>query len=121
MKCTPSHEWIEIEGDVGIVGITSSAQKELGEIVFIQLPTVGTHVNRGEEVVVIESTKAAADIYSPVSGVVIAVNHSLAESLQVLNKSPEKDGWLYRIHMTAKEELDGLLSQEEYAHLVKSS
>lgn len=119
MKCTPSHEWISLQGEVGFVGITSHAQKELGEIVYLELPTVGDHVEMGEEVVVLESTKAAADIYSPVSGTVIAVNDQLKESLDSLNQSPEKEGWLFQIQPSSPKEFDDLLSKEDYEALFR--
>jgi glycine cleavage system H protein len=120
MKFTPSHEWINASDDVGIVGITSSAQEELGEVVYIELPKVGAKVQQGEEVVVIESTKAAADIYAPVSGEIIAVNTTLLESLTSLNESPEKEGWLFTMKIEDKEQLDHLLNYEEYLDLVAS-
>lgn len=120
MKFTPSHEWIAVTDDVGVVGITESAQKELGEIVYIELPKVGMFVNQGEEVVVIESTKAAADIYAPVSGEIIEVNTAVIEALSLLNESPEKEGWLFRMKITDKEQLEHLLDLEEYRELVTS-
>ena len=116
-KFTPSHEWISIENDIGTVGITTCAQKELGDIVYIDLPTLGMHVHAGDEVVVIESTKAAADIYTPVSGVILAVNSELKNSLESLNKSPENEGWLFQIRLSNPEELKSLLSKESYQEL----
>src|SRR5688572_8170163 len=94
MKFTDSHEWIIVEKGEGIVGITDFAQKELGEISYIALPKIGTQVEAGEEICILESTKAAADIYSPVSGTVVAVNSSLAANPALLNESPQEKGWL---------------------------
>ncbi len=99
-KYTEHHEWIEVEGDIGCVGITEHAQKELGELVYAELPKVGQRVKAGEEIVVLESTKAASDVYSPVSGVVTAVNH----------KAPEDTSWLVKIRLTDPTELDKLSS-----------
>lgn len=118
IKFTPTHEWISLENDIGTVGITVSAQKELGDIVFIDLPVLGMHVHAGDEAVVIESTKAAADIYSPVSGVIIAVNTELKDSLNPLNQSPEKEGWLFQIRLSHPDEVHLLLNKENYQKLI---
>ena len=120
MFFTDSHEWIEVEGDLGKVGITSHAQKELGDIVYVELPTVGKKIHAGEEVVILESTKAAADIYGPVSGEIVAVNEELNHSPQLLNESPEGRGWLFQIRLSSLEELNGLMNQAAYQQLVDS-
>jgi glycine cleavage system H protein len=117
---TPSHEWIELSGPIGTVGITDYAQKELGEIVFIELPQVNALLKSGEEVSVLESTKAAADIYTPVSGKVIEVNSSLPSSPSLVNQSAEKMGWLFKIELSHPDELNSLLRKEEYHRLVHS-
>src|ERR1700733_8978081 len=96
-KFSKSHEWIEIKGSTGTVGITNYAQKELGEIVYAELPKVGQLLRAGEEACVLESTKAAADVYSPLSGTVIAVNESVVKSPQTLNRDPESSAWLFKI------------------------
>lgn len=119
MKYTDSHDWIRIEGNIGTVGITQYAQKELGEVVYIELPTVGSTLKAGDEVVVLESTKAAADIYAPLSGKVIKVNTSLAENVAPLNEKPEDTGWLYQVEFQEKEELSGLKSLEDYLQMVE--
>lgn len=118
-RFTDSHEWIEINGQEGIVGVTAYAQKELGEIVFIELPEVGKATAAGEETVILESTKAAADIYAPVSGVILAVNHQLKESPDLLNHSPESEGWIYKISLAKPEEIESLLTQSDYEKVVK--
>lgn len=118
MKYTESHEWIVLEGNVGVVGITDYAQKELGEIVYVELPKVGAKIKAGEEACVLESTKAAADIYSPVSGKVIAVNESLKSNVQKINQSAEKEGWLFKIELADKNEYTNLMGSAEYQNLI---
>lgn len=108
MKFTESHEWIVLSGKVGTVGITDYAQKELGEIVYIEFPEIGKEVVSGQEVVVLESTKAAADVYSPVSGKILEINESLKEDFGLVNTSPQDQGWLYKIELSKPEEYDAL-------------
>jgi len=121
MKFTDSHEWILLSDDGhGVVGITRHAQSELGNVVYIELPAVGREVKIGEEIAVLESTKAAADIYSPVSGVITEINQALATASESINHSPESDGWLYKIRLTNFAERDILLSREEYMRLTNS-
>jgi glycine cleavage system H protein len=119
-RYTPSHEWIEISGDTGTVGISGYAQKELGSIVFADLPSIGKEVSMGDEIVILESTKAAADIYSPASGSITAVNKELEKDLASLNEDPEASGWLFKIKITNQEEVEELLSEEEYLRMVLS-
>ncbi len=118
MRYTPSHEWIKIEDGVGTVGITSYAVKELGEIVYVQLPLIGTVLKQGQEAVILESTKAAADIYSPLEGIVIAINEALLQDLSAINSMPEKEGWLFQIQV--QQEAETLLTQEEYKKMLNS-
>lgn len=94
---TKSHEWVDLDGSIATVGITKDAVKEVGEIVYIELPKVGRPVEKGQEACVIESTKAAVDISSPVSGTIFAVNEALAADVSLLNSSPEADGWLFKV------------------------
>ncbi len=115
---TDSHEWIKVEGSMGIVGISSHAQKELGEVVFIELPILDKHVKKGDEVAVLESTKAAADTYSPVSGKILEVNEKLKNTCSLINSSPEEEGWLYKIHLSHPQELTSLLSLKDYLSLI---
>lgn len=116
MKFTESHEWIEVasDNDVGAVGVSDYAQKELGEIVYVELPIVGKTVKAGAEVAVLESTKAAADIYAPVSGTIVAVNEKLKDSSDLINRSPEKEGWIFKIKMSNRAEYNKLLDAESY-------
>jgi glycine cleavage system H protein len=117
MFYTDSHEWISLNGKRGRVGITQYARTELGEIVFVELPKVGTRIQAGEEISVLESTKAASDVYAPVSGVVVAVHEALGQSLESLNQDPESKGWLFEIELSNPKEIDRLLSPEEYRAL----
>lgn len=120
MKYTQSHEWIQLEGDVGVVGITKYAQQELGEIVHVELPQIGQEIEVGDEIAVLESTKAAADIYSPVSGEVIAVNQKIKDDLDLINQFPESKGWLFKIKLMDHKELELLYDHKEYLELVSS-
>lgn len=114
MKFSDSHEWIVVEDGLGTVGISEHAQKELGEIVYVELPEVGRSVSAGKEAAVLESTKAAADVYSPVSGVVESVNKNLSTAPDLVNRSPEKEGWIYTIRLSNPSELEALMSEEVY-------
>ena len=120
MKYTETHEWIEVKGDEGTVGISSHAQTELGEIVYVELPKTDQTVRAGEEVCVLESTKAAADVYSPVSGTIIAINEALKEDSGLINQAPQKEGWLYKIKLSQPQELESLLTEENYLALFQS-
>lgn len=113
-KYTETHEWIEVNGNAATVGITSFAQKELGDIVYVELPKVGAHVKKGEEAAVLESTKAAADVYSPISGTITTVNTVLGEKPELINSSAEQEGWLFKLSIKDTKELDGLMDQDEY-------
>ncbi len=116
-----THEWIEVSGAEGVVGVSAHAQKELGEVVYISLPEVGRDVRAGQEVVILESTKAAADIYTPVSGTITAVNTKVKEIPDLLNQYPESEGWIYKISLTHPEELSTLMSRDDYEKLVQPS
>jgi glycine cleavage system H protein len=118
MKFTESHEWIDIQNDIGVVGITQYAQKELGDIVYVELPKVGNNVNAGEEAAVLESTKAAADVYSPVSGTILEINDALLNTSNLINKFPETKGWLFKIKINNPAELEALLDVKSYQALV---
>lgn len=120
MKFTDSHEWIELEGtDVGVVGVTQYAQKELGDIVYVELPGVDKSLKSGQEAAVLESTKAAADVYSPVSGLILAVNDKLTSNPELVNQSPEKEGWLFKVRLTNPSELNQLMDKAAYQAMVQ--
>jgi glycine cleavage system H protein len=121
MKYTDTHEWIQIEKEIGIVGITQHAQKELGDIVFVELPKVGKTVQKGKEAAVLESTKAAADIYSPVSGEILEVNSQLSQSPQLINQSPETEGWIFKIRLSNLAEVEKLMDQKAYEGLIQGA
>jgi glycine cleavage system H protein len=119
MRFTESHEWIKVENGIGTVGITDHAQKELGEVVYVELPSVGKQVKAGDEVAVLESTKAAADIYSPVSGEIVEINQKLGDFIHEINASAEAEGWLFRIKLAEPTEAEKLLDKQEYLNLVQ--
>ncbi len=120
LKYANSHEWARVESDgTVIVGITNHAQDALGDIVFIELPESGADVEAGAEIAVVESVKAASDIYSPVSGEIIAVNSALEDEPELVNGSPYEDGWLFSVKISSSEDLSGLLDAEGYQALVE--
>jgi len=119
LKYANSHEWARLESDgIVVVGITDHAQDALGDIVFIELPEPGAEVDAAAEVAVIESVKAASDIYSPVSGEVVEVNSALEDEPELVNGSPYEDGWLFTVKVNSSEDLSGLLDAEAYEALV---
>lgn len=113
------HEWFRVEGATCVVGITEFAQDELGDVVFVELPKVGATFAAGDEIGSIESVKAVSEIYTAVSGEVVEVNETLADSPEKINEDPHGEGWLVRIKIAAREDLDGLLSAEEYEQRTK--
>lgn len=114
LRYAASHEWISVEGEIGTVGITDHAQQELSDVVYVDLPKVGTQVSAGATVAVIESVKAASDIYTPVSGEVVAVNADLVKKPELVNQDPYGVAWLFRLKLSAPAELDALKSATEY-------
>lgn len=115
---TRDHEWAKLVGDVVVVGITDYAQHELGDITYVELPEIGVHAHQGEEVAVIESVKAASDIYSPLSGEVIAANKQLNDEPEVINSDPYNDGWVFKVKPDDPVELEDLFSPEEYREMI---
>ncbi len=112
---TSSHEWLKLDDDgIATVGISDFAQSELGDVVYVELPEEGSLVNARDEISVVESVKTASDIYSPVSGEIVAVNEELENSPECVNSSPYEGGWLFKIKINNETELDELLSAEEY-------
>jgi glycine cleavage system H protein len=120
IKYTNEHEWIRVEGDVGTIGITQYAQEQLGDVVFVEVPEVGRKVARGEAIAVVESVKAASDIYAPVSGEVVEANAALAETPGNVNAEPTGKGWFFKLKLANKGELDGLMDEAAYDAFVKS-
>ena len=113
-KYTKEHEWVEVDGDTATVGITNHAQESLGDIVFIDLPTVGKEVKSNEELCVIESVKAASDIYAPIDGEVIEINNDLNDDASIVNQDPEKDGWIFKMKIADSNQYNNLMTLEEY-------
>lgn len=119
LKYTKEHEWVRLseDGTTCTVGITEFAQDELGEVVYVELPDVGAEVKKGDTFGVVESTKAASDIYSPVNGAVVAINDSLDDEPSAINSSPYSDGWLIKVQVDG-EDLAGLMDSEAYGEMV---
>ena len=120
IRYTKDHEYIRVEGDVGVVGISDYAQAQLGDVVFVDLPEVGKAVTAGAETAVVESVKAASEIYAPVSGSVVAVNSALSDNPAGVNEDAMGAGWFLKIQIADKAELDKLMSEAEYAEFLKS-
>ena len=117
-RYTKEHEWVRVEGDIGVVGITDHAQKELGDIVYVDSPKVGARVEQGKTLGSVESVKAVSDIYAPVSGDVIEINEALATTPEKLNEDPHGAAWLVKIRLSAPDEVNRLLSAEDYQKYV---
>ena len=116
LKYLSSHEWVRVEADgTATIGITDHAQDLLGDVVFVELPEVGTEIHAGEEAGVVESVKAASDIFSPVSGEVLAINETLEESPDLVNNEPYEDGWFFKVKLTDESDLEPLLDADAYS------
>jgi glycine cleavage system H protein len=111
---TKEHEWIRVEGDTATVGISEHAQHALGDIVFAEAPEPGRTLNKGDEAAVVESVKAASDVYSPVSGEVLEANQAIADEPALINTDPEGEGWFFKLRLTDPSELDGLMDEASY-------
>jgi glycine cleavage system H protein len=114
-----SHEYVHVEGDIGTIGITEYAQKELGDVVFVELPQVGAQLEMGDELGSIESVKAVSELFAPVGGEVVEVNEALADKPELVNTDPWGDGWMIRIKLADPTEVDELMSAEEYEEFVQ--
>jgi glycine cleavage system H protein len=117
---TDEHEWIDVDGDVATVGITDYAQGQLGDIVFVELPALGTAIEAGKDAAVVESVKAASDVYAPITGEVTEVNPALEEDPALVNSAPESDGWFFRMTMADSSQLEGLMDDAAYKDFVAS-
>ena len=113
-KYTKEHEWVEVDGNIATVGITNHAQESLGDIVFIDLPTVGKEVKSNEELCVIESVKAASDIYAPIDGEVIEINNNLNDDASIVNQDPENEGWIFKMKISDPNQYNNLMNLDEY-------
>jgi len=115
---TEDHEWIELDGEIGTVGITDYAQGQLGDIVFVEVPEEGKTLGKGDEAAVVESVKAASDVYSPVSGTVIEGNPALGDQPGLVNEDPEGEGWFFKLTLSDTGELEGLMDEAAYEAFV---
>lgn len=115
---TDEHEWIDVEGDSATVGITDYAQEQLGDIVFVELPSVGSMLDKGGDAAVVESVKAASDVYAPISGEVTEGNEALEDEPALVNSSPEEEGWFFRMTIGDASELEGLMDDKGYKAFV---
>ncbi len=117
---TKDHEWIDVDGDVGTVGISEYAQSQLGDIVFVDVPEAGKQLAKGDDAAVVESVKAASDVYSPVAGTVTEGNAALTEQPDLVNSDPEGEGWFFKLTLSDPGELDGLMDEAAYKSFVAS-
>ena len=117
---TEEHEWIDVEDDVATVGITDFAQGQLGDIVFVELPETGALIEQGKDAAVVESVKAASDVYAPITGEITEVNPALEADPALVNSSPEEDGWFFKMTIADVGELDGLMDEEAYKAFVEA-
>ena len=113
-KYTKEQEWVEVDGNTATVGITNHAQESMGDIVFIDLPTVGKEVKSNEELCVIESVKAASDIYAPIDGEVIEINNNLNDDASIVNQDPENEGWIFKMKISDPNQYNNLMNLDEY-------
>ena len=118
LKYSKEHEWVRVDGDVGTVGISDYAQEQLGDVVYVELPEVGTTVAQNEEAAVVESVKAASEVYAPVSGEVVEVNQALEDDPALVNGDATGEGWFLKLRLSAPGELDGLMDEAAYTDYV---
>ena len=120
-KFSKQHEWFSVEGDVATIGITKHAAEMLGDIVFVELPEKGKNVEKEGQAGVVESTKAASDVYTPISGEVVESNQSIVDDPSKINSNPENEGWFFKLKIKNKSEIDTLMNEEEYNKFAKES
>lgn len=118
LKYTKDHEWIKVDGNTGIVGITEYAQGELGDVVFVELPSIGKKIEAGQSFGTVEAVKAVSDLYAPVSGEVTAINKEIQDTPELVNKEPYERGWMIKVKIDKSSELDSLLNAEAYKKLI---
>ena len=118
-RYTTEHEWVRVEDDIAVLGVTDFAQKELGEVVFVELPQVGHVYDAGDEIGTIESVKAVAEVFTPIAGEIVEVNEALADDPELVNEDPHVDGWLVKIRYSASSDLDSLMDAEAYGEFVQ--
>lgn len=115
---TEEHEWIDVDGDIATVGITEYAQEQLGDIVFVELPAEGAKFDKGDDAAVVESVKAASDVYAPISGEVVEANGALEEEPALVNSDPEEDGWFFKLRVADSNEFEGLMNEADYRKFI---
>lgn len=118
VKFSKDHEWISVDGDIATVGVTDYAQKALGDVVFVELPENGATLSQGDEAAVVESVKAASEVYAPVSGDITAVNEALVDAPDMVNSDPEGEGWFFKIRLSDPGELDALMDEAGYKSFI---
>lgn len=118
LKFTKDHEWLRIDGDVATIGITAYAAEQLGDLVFVQLPDVGTTLDKGQEIAVVESVKAASDVYAPVAGEVVEINEAIVNDPSIVNADPQESGWFFKVKLADLKSLDGLMDEAAYKDLI---
>jgi glycine cleavage system H protein len=121
LKYTREHEWVSIEGSVATIGITDHAQEQLGDVVFVELPSVGDRVEKADAFGVVESTKAVSDVYAPLSGEVAEVNDDLPDNPELINEDPYGDGWMVKVTIGDKADLDDLMTADEYRKFIEDA
>ena len=119
LKYTKDHEWLRLDGDIATVGITPYAQEKLGDLVFVELPSVGSKFEQGAAAATVESVKAASDVYAPVAGEIVAVNEKLANEPALVNSAPTGEGWLFKLKVSDPGQLGTLLDEQAYGEIVK--
>ena len=120
MRFTRDHEWIRLDGDIAVVGITDYAQQQLGDVVFVELPEVGRSLDQGDEAAVVESVKAASEVYAPMAGEVVEVNDALSDTPATVNAAPEADGWFFKLRLGAGASPGDLMDADAYKACVES-
>lgn len=118
-RYTTEHEWVRVEDDIAVLGVTDFAQKELGDVVFVELPQVGHVYDAGDEIGSIESVKAVAEVFTPLAGEIVEVNEALADDPELINEDPHVDGWLVKVRYSASSDLDSLMDAEAYGEFVQ--
>ncbi len=119
-RFTKDHEWVRLDGDIAIIGITEHAQEQLGDLVFVELPEVGREVEPGDACAVVESVKAAADVFAPLAGKVVEINQAVVDDPSVVNAEPESDGWMFKLELSEPETFDDLLDEAGYREFLET-
>ncbi|HEY2185917.1 MAG TPA: glycine cleavage system protein GcvH [Xanthobacteraceae bacterium] len=118
LKFTKDHEWLRIDGEIATIGITPYAQEQLGDLVFVELPATGRELERGAAAAVVESVKAASDVYAPISGEIVEVNDIVVNKPSLVNSDPMGEGWLFKVRIADDSEIEGLMNEETYQTLI---